>query len=38
LDYYSHGDGQKDDLWDGDVLPHQTGYLTDLLGAGRSMW
>jgi arylsulfatase A-like enzyme len=24
---------QKDDLWDGDVLLHQTGYLTDLLGA-----
>jgi arylsulfatase A-like enzyme len=34
LDYYAHTNTiQKDDLWDGDVLVHQTGYLTDLLGA-----
>lgn len=32
LDYYSHADNQKDDLWDGDVPVHQTGYLTDLIG------
>jgi arylsulfatase A-like enzyme len=33
LDYYSHrAVNQKDDLWDGDVLVHQTGYVTELLG------
>src|SRR5262249_26148290 len=34
VDYYSHhGTDQNDDLWDDDVAVHQTGYLTDLLGA-----
>lgn len=34
LDYYSHStSGKKEDLWDDDVPIHQTGYLTDLLGA-----
>lgn len=33
LDYFSHKSGrEKDDLWDDDVLIHQTGYLTELLG------
>lgn len=33
LDYYTHIDtGHKDDLWDGDVAVHETGYLTDLIG------
>jgi arylsulfatase A-like enzyme len=33
VDYFSHTGGRdKDDLWDGDVPIHQTGYLTDLLG------
>src|SRR5262249_31124464 len=34
VDYYSHaGTDRKDDLWDDDVAVHQSGYLTDLLGA-----
>jgi arylsulfatase A-like enzyme len=34
LDYFAHtGGDQKDDLWDDDMLLHQTGYLTDLLGS-----
>src|SRR5262245_34284320 len=34
VDYSSHhGTDQKDDLWDDDVAVHQTGYLTDLMGA-----
>jgi arylsulfatase A-like enzyme len=33
VDYYSHGAGGDDDLWDDDVLVHQAGYMTDLLGA-----
>jgi arylsulfatase A-like enzyme len=33
LDYFSHANGQKDDLWDDDVPIHQAGYLTDLLGS-----
>jgi arylsulfatase A-like enzyme len=33
LDYFTHTDGDKDDLWDDDVSIHQTGYLTDLLGS-----
>ena len=33
LDYYSHNNSGRDDLWDDDVLLHQTGYLTELLGA-----
>jgi arylsulfatase A-like enzyme len=36
LDYYTHKFGPPDtdteDLWDGDIKVHQTGYLTDLLG------
>lgn len=33
LDYYSHkGGNDKEDLWDGDVAVHETGYLTELLG------
>jgi arylsulfatase A-like enzyme len=33
VDYYSHAAGDhKEDLWDEDVLVHQAGYLTDLLG------
>ncbi|HET7084784.1 MAG TPA: sulfatase-like hydrolase/transferase [Rhizomicrobium sp.] len=33
LDYYTHTDpNHKDDLWDGDVPVHETGYMTDLLG------
>ncbi len=33
LDYYSHRNDHSDDLWDDDVIVHQTGYLTDLLGS-----
>ena len=34
VDYFSHAAGaNKDDLWDDDVLIHQVGYLTDLLGS-----
>jgi arylsulfatase A-like enzyme len=34
LDYYAHTDtAQKEDLWDGDVAIHETGYLTELLGS-----
>src|SRR5436189_598986 len=33
LDYYSHGSGGQDDLWDDDAQVHQMGYLTDLLGS-----
>ena len=33
VDYYAHGAEGKDDLWDGDVLVHQAGYLTELLGS-----
>jgi arylsulfatase A-like enzyme len=36
LDYFTHKSGpastDTDDLWDGDVKVHQTGYLTDLIG------
>ncbi len=33
LDYYTHTDtNHKDDLWDGDVPIHETGYMTDLIG------
>src|SRR5229473_689301 len=36
VDYFTHKAGpantDTDDLWDGDVKVHQTGYLTDLLG------
>lgn len=34
VDYFSHAArGDKEDLWDDDVLIHQVGYLTDLLGS-----
>jgi len=34
LDYYTHqSNAQRGDLWDGDVEVHQTGYLTEMLGA-----
>jgi arylsulfatase A-like enzyme len=34
VDYFSHLDTrQQPDLWDGDVEAHDTGYLTELLGA-----
>ncbi|HEY3824934.1 MAG TPA: sulfatase-like hydrolase/transferase [Bryobacteraceae bacterium] len=37
VDYFTHKSGiantDTDDLWDDDVKVHQTGYLTDLLGA-----
>jgi arylsulfatase A-like enzyme len=34
VDYFSHAAGSdKEDLWDDDVLIHQVGYLTDLLGS-----
>ncbi len=37
LDYFTHKSGpantETDDLWDDDVKVHQTGYLTDLMGA-----
>ncbi len=33
LDYYTHqGVGHEDDLWDGDLAVHETGYMTDLIG------
>jgi len=32
LDYFAHSTGQREDLWDDDVLVHHTGYLTELLG------
>jgi arylsulfatase A-like enzyme len=33
IDYYSHRNARgENDLWDGDVAVHQSGYLTDLLG------
>ena len=32
IDYYSHRNRGQDDLWDGDVLVHQSGYMTELLG------
>lgn len=32
VDYYSHGWGDKPDLWDGDAQVDETGYLTELLG------
>lgn len=33
VDYFSHASGgNKEDLWDDDLLIHQAGYLTDLLG------
>jgi arylsulfatase A-like enzyme len=33
VDYFSHANGEaKEDLWDDDVLIHQVGYLTGLLG------
>jgi arylsulfatase A-like enzyme len=33
LDYYAHGEGTTDSLWDDDVSIHQVGYLTELLGS-----
>ena len=33
LDYFSHRNGVRDDLWDDDVPLHQNGYLTELLGS-----
>jgi arylsulfatase A-like enzyme len=33
VDYYAHGSGGHDDLWDDDVQVHQMGYMTDLLGS-----
>jgi arylsulfatase A-like enzyme len=34
VDYFSHATGgDKGDLWDDDILIHQVGYLTDLLGS-----
>ena len=33
VDYYSHSNGEKEDLWDDDMPIHQAGYLTDLLGS-----
>jgi arylsulfatase A-like enzyme len=37
VDYFTHKSGpantETDDLWDDDVKVHQTGYLTDLMGA-----
>jgi arylsulfatase A-like enzyme len=37
VDYFTHKSGppgtDTEDLWDGDVRVHQTGYLTDLLGS-----
>jgi arylsulfatase A-like enzyme len=34
VDYYAHTNtAQQDDFWDGDVSIHETGYITDLLGA-----
>ncbi len=33
LDYYNHfGPDKEDDLWDGGVAVHETGYMTDLIG------
>ncbi len=32
LDYYTHADGNRDDLWDDDARVEQMGYLTDLFG------
>jgi arylsulfatase A-like enzyme len=32
VDYFSHSNGPREDLWDDDVLIHQVGYLTGLLG------
>ena len=33
VDYYTHANQNKEDLWDDDVQVHQMGYLTDLLGS-----
>ncbi len=34
VDYYTHSAGaNREDLWDDDVLIHQAGYLTELLGS-----
>jgi arylsulfatase A-like enzyme len=34
VDYFRHtANGSSEDLWDDDVLIHQVGYLTDLLGS-----
>jgi arylsulfatase A-like enzyme len=32
VDYYTHADGNRNDLWDDDARVEQMGYLTDLLG------
>ena len=33
LDYFTHQNVEhKDDLWDGDMPVHETGYMTDLIG------
>jgi len=31
VDYFTHANGVRDDLWDDDVPIHQAGYLTELL-------
>jgi arylsulfatase A-like enzyme len=33
VDYYRHGNGNLNDLWDDDVAVEQMGYLTDMLGS-----
>jgi arylsulfatase A-like enzyme len=33
VDYYAHGNGITEDLWDDDVPVHQMGYLTEMLGS-----
>jgi len=33
VDYYAHGNGVTDDLWDDDVPVRQMGYLTEMLGS-----
>jgi arylsulfatase A-like enzyme len=33
VDYFSHSVGASDDLWDDNVLIHQVGYMTELLGS-----
>jgi arylsulfatase A-like enzyme len=32
VDYFSHKNGDRADLWDDDVPVHQNGYLTEMLG------
>ena len=33
VDYFTHANGVRDDLWDDDIPIHQAGYLTELLGS-----